>query len=57
MKYTYTAILKGGNEVRAEKKGGKWLFGGDYLDCSLISFIRRSDGNEYILKGSILIKL
>lgn len=56
-KYTYIAILKGGVELRAEKIKGRWLIGGDVVNQSLISFIKRSDGNEYILKGNRLVKL
>ena len=56
-KYTYVAILKGGVELRAERINGRWLVGGDFVDQDLISFIRRSDGNEYMLKGNRLVKV
>jgi len=47
----YDAVLKGGVRVRAEKKGGKWLIGGDY-DLSQLSYIiRLSDNAQFYLKG------
>lgn len=56
-KYTYVAVLKGGLELRAERVHGRWLIGGDYVDQSLVSFILRSDGNQYALKGNRLVKV
>jgi hypothetical protein len=53
----YEAILKGGVKVRAEKKGGKWLIGGDY-DLSQLSYIiRLSDNAQFYLKGNRLIRV
>jgi hypothetical protein len=56
-KMKYEAVLKGGVKVRAEKKGGKWLIGGDY-DLSQLSYIiRLSDNAQFYLKGNRLIRV
>tara|TARA_R110002096_G_C14113124_1_gene680043 strand:+ start:150 stop:320 length:171 start_codon:yes stop_codon:yes gene_type:complete len=53
MKYTYTAILKSGHAVRAEKINDQWFIGGD-TDTTIVSYILRSDGNQYELIGCYL---